>query len=498
LRINKLVVRWTDRLLVASFVLALAAYGYIGFFSRYMADDYTYWINVHVRGLLGGQIHLYMGWTGRFSFILAVNLCSLLGSHFVRFLPALLLATWLAALAWAINSSGFADTPKPSYVKSLLLAGLVVLATLVIAPNVVQSLFWQSGSLTYVAPLIFLSFYAGIISSGLRALRERATRPSALSLCGSALLLLIAGGFSESYVVLQTAGLLLALVACWRYAPDKLKPALRSLLVAGLIGSLLALIVVVLAPGNSIRRAYFPPPPGLFQLIKLSSIYSFRFITGSIFNHRLVLSVSVLVPFLLTLRDAPGSRTQTDEERHAHAEALVLLPVAIFSLIVCSIVPSFYGMSVMLPDRSQVLLSFTLVCGAVAWGHSAGKFCRIALPVAGPDGSSVVPLCLSLMLILLSAFPIASCVSTFGLRGRAIDYAADWDRQDEEIRAAKNGGARELTVEQIGDFQSRLGIGDSDLHLRTQPNFWINKVVAKYYGIDSVAARQDPSNLPRR
>ena len=97
---------------------------------------------------------------------------------------------------------------------------------------------------------------------------------------------------------------------------------------------------------------------------------------------------------------------------------------------------------------------------------------------------------------MIRAPPLASCVSTFALRERARAYAADWDRQDEELRAAKDGGARELTVEQIGDFQTRLGLGRGDLHLRTDQNFWINKTVAKYYGLDSVTAREDAASLP--
>ena len=101
-----------------------------------------------------------------------------------------------------------------------------------------------------------------------------------------------------------------------------------------------------------------------------------------------------------------------------------------------------------------------------------------------------------LLLALMLACPVASSVSTFALRERARAYAVDWDRQDEELRAAKEGGVRELTVEQIGDFQSRLGLGRSDLHLRADPNFWINKTVAKYYGLDSVAAREDAVGLP--
>jgi hypothetical protein len=494
LNLNELVVRWTDRLLAASFILALAAYGYVGFFSRYMADDYSFRTTVNSRGLLGAQTHWYMTWSGRFSFIFVADLCSSMGPRFVPFLPALLLATWIAVMTWSIHRMDWLGSPKTSYVQSLLFAGLIILATLKTAPNIVQSLFWQDSALNYVPPLIILTFYVGFISSRLRAADARAARPSALSLCGSAVFMFIAGGFSEAYLVLQTSALILAILAGWRYAPDGLKPVLRALLFAGLVGSLLALMVVVSAPGNSVRLAYFPPAPGLFQILKLASAHSCWFIAKAIFHHPFVFAAAVLLPFLIALRRcASGGHSDANEGRRHRAELLVLLPAAVLFLSMCCTASAFYGMSVMLPARSQVLLSFTLVCGTVVWGHSAGTHCRVALPFISQNVGRVALFGPTLAPILMITLPVASCASTFGLRARARAYAADWDRQDEEMRAAKNRGARELTVEQIGDFQSRLGLGNSDLHLRTDRNFWINQAVAKYYGIDSVAARQDPT-----
>lgn len=490
----ELVVRWTDRLLAASFILALAAYGYVGFFSRYMADDYSFRTTVNSRGLIGAQVHWYLTWSGRFSFLFVADLFSLMGTRFVPFLPALLLTTWGAGMTWSIHRMARRDSPETSYVQSLLFAGLVILATLKTAPNVVQSLFWQDSALNYVPPLILLTLYVGFISDRLRAADARAARPSASSLCGSALFMFIAGGFSEAYLVLQTSGLILAILAGWWYAPDRLKPVLRALLFAGLVGSLLALVVVVSAPGNRVRLAYFPPAPGLFQILKLSSLHSCWFIAKAIFHHPFVFAVTVLLPFLIALRTSgSGRRPDANESWHHRAELLVLLPAAVLVLIVCCTASAFYGMSVMLPERSQVLLSFTLVCGTVVWGHSAGTHCRIPLPSIDQNVGRVALFGSTLALILMITLPVASGASTFGLRARARAYAADWDRQDEDIRAAKNRGARELTVEQIGDFQSRLGLGNSDLHLRTDPDFWINQAVAKYYGIDSVAASQEPT-----
>ena len=124
-----------------------------------------------------------------------------------------------------------------------------------------------------------------------------------------------------------------------------------------------------------------------------------------------------------------------------------------------------------------------------------GEYAARALPFISRNAERLVRSGSILLLLLMLACPVASCVSILALHARARAYAADWDRQDKELRAAKDSGVQELTVEQIGDFQSRLGLGRSELHLQTDPNFWINQAVAKYYGLRSVAAREAAADL---
>jgi Family of unknown function (DUF6056) len=494
LKLNELLVRSTDRLLAASLALALAAHGYIGLFARYMADDYNTWRVVHARGFLNAQVHWYLDWTGRFSFSLVVSLCSLIGPRIVPFLPALLLASWVAALVWAVRQMAWPGALKSSYMEALLCAGLVIFATLKIAPDVVQSLYWQAGALSYITPLILFSFYLGLLSYSLRGATAHAARPSTLRLCSAAIVTFAAGGCSDAYVVLQTSALFLAVIVGARYAPAKLKSALRALLVAGLVGSLLALVVVALAPGNAVRQAYFPPPPGLFRILTLSALYTLGFAALSVFRQPLVFVLLLLWPFLTALK-RPGRGAAAAEDAMKRAWLLVLIPIAVFALNVSCIAPALYGTSNMLPRRAQVLLSFTLVCGAAVWGRAAGEYAALALPFISQNAERLVRPGSILLLLLMLACPVASCVSTLALRERARAYAADWDRQDKELRTAKDSGVQELTVEQIGDFQSRLGLRRSELHLQTDPNFWINQAVAKYYGLRSVAAREDAANL---
>src|SRR5215216_8067524 len=117
------VVRLTDRLLAGSFMLALMAHAYIGFFSRYMADDYTMSRMVKTHGLLGAQADWYFGWTGRFSFSFVASLLGLIGPATTRVIPALLLTAWIAATAWAIG-----QIRSLSISTAVLFAGLIIFA----------------------------------------------------------------------------------------------------------------------------------------------------------------------------------------------------------------------------------------------------------------------------------------------------------------------------------------------------------------------------------
>ena len=205
---------------------------------------------------------------------------------------------------------------------------------------------------------------------------------------------------------------------------------------------------------------------------------------------------ALLAPLLVALRGEPRRREAPDDGTRRRVLTLTLLPPVVLALCACCTAPSFYGTSLMLPERARILLCFTLVCGAVVWGHTAGASCRAALRDAHARAGRRATDCAAIALALLIASPVASCVSLFGLRGKARAFAEDWDRQDEEMRAAKSRGETDLTVEQIGDFQSRLGLAKSEFHLRTDPDFWINRAVARYYGVNSVAASREPNNFP--
>ena len=486
---SKNAARVIDWLLALSFALALSAYAYLGSYSRYMADDYTALTAVRMHGFLGVQITWYRAWTGRFAFTFVNSLVALLGPVTPRLMPGLLLTLWFAATVWAIyrlhSLSG-----RISWPRVVLFAGFVIFATVETAPNVSQSLYWQTGALTYVAPFIPLSLYVGVLSGGMSARHKHSSYRFNLSCAG--ILTFVAGGLSDAYVVLQTCGLILSILAVEIFAGVEFKSRIRGLLIAGLVGSLLALTIVAAAPGNSIRQTYFPKRFHGWDIFGVTVLYSVYFVGKLVLTHPTIVLASLTLPLLIVLRD----RSHSDEptwNRLLCIRLLWMIPIAVFLLIMCCTASSVYAISVMLPERARILLGFTFICGTVVWSRAAGEYLAGELLAKNRKIRQIISLVAMVALLLLTLSPQISFFSTLGTREEARSFAADWNRQDLELKTAKQSGATDVTVRQIGDFQSRIGKGASDLHLRTDPAFWINQTTADYYGLRSVRAREDVS-----
>ena len=468
-------------MLALSFVLLLIGYACVGLYSRYMADDYTAVIAAK-QGWVHAQIATYRGWTGRFSFSFVANLLALTGAATPPFIPGLLLTLWLAVSVWAMfelqSLSG-----KISWERIVLYAGFVIVATLATAPNLAQSLYWQTGSLTYLAPFIPLSLFVGVICRGAR------TRHSKFTLLATAILAFLAGGFSDVYVVLQSCGLILSIMMVEIFGRQDFKSRFRIFLITGLVGSLLALIIVAVAPGNSIRLTYFPQRLGGLGILELAIFYSVGFIAKQVIMHPLIFLGSLVLSLASVIKDFSLGREQTWDRRLC-MWILVIVPAAVFLIIMCCIALGVYAMSVMLPERARILLSFLLVCGTLIWGRAAAEHLVERL-LTQREKIRKLTFVANVAAFLLIAFPLTSFFSIVRIREQARNFALDWDRQDSQLKAAKKNGIEDVTVPQIGDFQSRIGKGASDLHLRTDPSFWINRTVARYYGLRSVRANED-------
>jgi hypothetical protein len=87
---------------------------------------------------------------------------------------------------------------------------------------------------------------------------------------------------------------------------------------------------------------------------------------------------------------------------------------------------------------------------------------------------------------LMIASPVASARHTFALRFKASDYATRWDDLDRQIRLSRTQGAKELVLPRFNASEWELGFGRSDLLPTPDPREPQNRVLAAYYGLDTI------------
>jgi hypothetical protein len=486
----KLLPRPAAAALAAPLCAALLAHAYVGLYSRYWYDDFNTAAVLRDRGFFGSQHYWYVNWSGRFSFHFAVNLTESAGPWVVSLLPLAALSAWVVVTTWAAyQGASLLGLPGRARV-ALLSALLVVYATVESTADVAQSLYWQTGMLTYLAPLILLTAGAGLVASSARKEPERA---AAWRVCLCALLALVAGGFSEVSAVLQVGGLSLLLAASLARTRGLRSRGTRALIVAGFVGALAALLLVALAPGNGVRQGLGFEPAGLPWSIESSCRYALYFFEQHTRRWRGTVTLCFILPACLAmsagasrLRQSAGALSETPGARRL-LKLLAYGTAAGFALIVLCFIPGFYAQSEALPRRAHIVPKFALVCLNVYWGVLAG----LAL-LKATDGRKSLPRTLlagwCVVAALLVVSPVVSARHTFALGARAREYAKGWDEADRQIRAAAAAGARDVTVRAVEGEEWELGFGRPELRLSRDPKAPQNVAAAGYYGLDSVKA----------
>ncbi len=134
-----------------------------------------------------------------------------------------------------------------------------------------ETLYWRAGMTSHFAPLISIPFFGTFLLRQIRNAKKHALSPWVSVLCF--VIAFLIGGFSEPPIALMITVLILAVCAAWLWSdPAHLNDFRRSergntryrksnltILLSSLIGAIAALIVLALAPANSIRLETAPP-----------------------------------------------------------------------------------------------------------------------------------------------------------------------------------------------------------------------------------------------
>ena len=213
---------------------ALVLLAIAGTRARYVADDYYFARGVRERGFWGVQLHFYRTWSGRVSSSLVQATLKYLGPWTAPLFPAVILGLWVLGSLVLVRMF---DRRKV-----LTLTAVVALATSYVAinifsaPNLFQTLFWESGSPNYAVPQMVVPWIAAAMFG---------RRWPILGQVVAGVLTLFLAATSEPAVVVSVSVLIAFAV---------LHKGKRVHYVGPLLGAVVGAAVVALAPGNAVRQ----------------------------------------------------------------------------------------------------------------------------------------------------------------------------------------------------------------------------------------------------
>ena len=192
-------------------LLALLPFFILSSFVRFQADDYCSSTLIRTQGFWRAQSSSYMQWSGRFAtmfFTAIIDKLDLLGH---QLLPIILILSLLISSYLIINSIINLFNYKLPISINFCISLVIVFFTLITTPNIYQSFYWRSGSITYTLPIILFNLLLVIL---IDSLNNRITWWNIL-LCS--ILSFITMGFSETNTAMQLVLMTISLICLLIY-----------------------------------------------------------------------------------------------------------------------------------------------------------------------------------------------------------------------------------------------------------------------------------------
>ena len=455
--------------LIAISIAALGGllfYSYLGSMSRFLADDYCVAYFAERFGLLRSIWYWYITWSGTFSNSIFDWLLVYIKSGGIRFVTPVVLVVWV--LITLISIWFFLpeeSSPLIKYSISLAFGTLIVFATLLISPDVPQSLYWWTGMRAYILPIVIVTFYSIIFQwTRIRKDNKGIFFWSILSF----VVALIIGGFSESFTPVLTVFFMGVVVL--GLLTKKLGPPRSSFyfILGGMLGSLTSLIILITAPGNANRQAFYKAPPGIFSLLHIS-ISAFSVFLTKILNSPDKIS-GIIAMFLISIW--LGSKIGLNNKI-----SFWMAPVILISGIALSygcFLPAAWGLSDSPPDRNLSIPSFILVLTFIIAGFSVGYLLSPNVSKRKYKDAQTGLLALTLICVAFSTWNIMS--NLYSERQPFIDYAQKWDKVNQQVIQSKLAGYEIVHIPAMDSWTTLDKPNDN-------PKFWLNICYSKYYGV---------------
>jgi hypothetical protein len=344
--------------LTLALLVALAAFAWRGWYTRYLTDDFCTAAALQDHGFVGAMQFHRAQWSGRFAYYPIKAIFESIGPQTARVTPGLLIALTIAAAYW------FSRAVMPSRSLSIAAACALAFALVDAAPDkfgIYGAVMWETGALTYMLPVVLWLVWVGFFARGKGAV-------------AGLVVMFIAGGLSETSLAAQgvlTAGALLVSL----FRRDRVRARIAAL---ALIATIAALAIVITAPGNEVR-AQSPQLDFFFPAL----LDALRLANGFIGSHLFLEGASLLIVIAVATH-----------ARIPRGVGFSLTALAVVAAII-AIVPTTWVLHHPPPLRAWYIINAAAI--AAVFGAFAGTRFKAAGAV----------------LIVLSVIPVLSVLETY-------------------------------------------------------------------------------------
>jgi hypothetical protein len=462
----------------------LIAYAFMGAFMRLIGDDYCYaWI-LKQNGFWKAQtvsylqVSIYNG--NRYSLSLFSFLADLFNPTVNGWLPGLVIALFVVGIGLVLWQLARLANTSIHWLIILIGAEFLCVMTLSQAPDLYQILYWRTGMLTYLAPVIANTFLLAFI-----LWQWKMNRTSYLAAAAVFFLAVLAGGFSETgfalqitYLVMLSAGYALFLV---RNQSRERWPIWVCL--AALLGTILAGFLLALSPTNQARLVDLPPRPDWINLIQ-STIQNVRIF--SVITLKTLLLPTIIGFFIPLGASILFFSNRLPQNTVKVTKVLIRIGLGLvlgFLLLCACFLPSAYiqssypGLRALIPARFVMVL----IIAISGWLMGQAMVILFQRVFSSPRVLWAVTICIIGLTAFYSIWTVPNILTE---QTKFKRWALLWDERDLKIRAASRLNVKDLEVMQLDHVIPDVG------ELNPDPGYWYNQCAAGYYGIDSISANQ--------
>ena len=429
---------------------------------RFVADDFCMGKYYNLEGFWGAQKWWYLNWVGRYSFIFIVNIIVIMGSSaagIVSIFSSFMMLLSIYYISYLFISKKLHKLRKvESSALALFLSLSLFVAFTLITPDSFESLYWLSGSLTYLAPISIFTVLSAIIFKVYLAKIEL-NKILILSLFFIGLFL---AGFSEPYSA--TFIFILTLILALK---DKLKLDKNTIiaLIFSLTGLTIGFIIMYLAPGNKIRRELFPKPTNLPGKIEDSIIEAFNFLLKLVTDNKTIVALLILIGITIGLL--------VYKKINNRSYYFIFLSIILISITTLSILPSLYLQSSLPPLRTYSLTAFSTCIYIFAVGFLIGNF----IGERNKYRNFILYIVIFLLSILILRIAMLQFLEVKNRINIKENMAIKYDAQESKMIENKNGEFIATKITSQDETAPANWLENKD----EISKYWKNECIQKYY-----------------